>query len=39
MSMDIILVDEKYIPNQIDKQKTIGSLDRHENTKKFIKVL
>lgn len=39
MSMDIILVDEKYIPNETDKQKTIGSLDRNENTEQIIKIL
>jgi hypothetical protein len=39
MSMDTILVDEKYIPNDTDKQKTIGSLDRNENTEKIIQVL
>jgi hypothetical protein len=39
MDMDIILVDEKYIPNEIDKPKTIGSLDRNENTEQIIKVL
>jgi hypothetical protein len=39
MDMDIILVDEKYIPNETDKQKTIDSLDRNQNTDKIIQVL
>jgi uncharacterized protein YegP (UPF0339 family) len=39
MSMDTILIDENYIPNESIEQKTIDSLKSNANTEKIIQVL
>jgi hypothetical protein len=39
MSMDIILIDENYIPNEPLEQKSIDSLKNNPNTEKIIQVL